>query len=395
MVDLVAGIPFSLSLLSGLFLAFSALFFRFKKALVSPALLGLLAFGGLVAIANFGLAGLRGVAYQLVGILLFYLASIQILRMYQYNYVSLMEDYVGIALAASVLAIVQNIGAILDVAFLWDMRWLIWGQSEPERVGYFVRSASFFTEPGYFVFLPASALMYATLSGSFSTKTIVALGLAVILTMSTLGLVGMAIAVLLSMRLTFKSFVMTIFFSAVVMFAVLQIPSVSIRFNDFLQVLPGGLTGEENLSVFIRVVDFNVMVNMLSDFWLTGVGLGAYKLASLNYHDIFYTSNIALRDLIDILGMAEFALSDGGTLVTKLAVEFGIPLTLLIGYIFVRSMRRIRSFDQALFGLLMAFFAIYSLRTGQYIRFELVFFITLMTVILNTKATMRATSLNP
>ena len=386
MVTLVAGIPISLSLLSGLFLAFSTLLFRFKKALISPALLGLLAYGGLVAIANCGLAGLRGVAYQLVGILLFYLASIQILRMYQYNYVSLMEDYVGIALAASVLAIVQNIGAILDVAFLWDMRWLIWGQSEPERVGYFVRAASFFTEPGYFVFLPASALMYATLSGSFSTKTIVVLGLAVMSTMSTLGLVGMGVAVLLSMRVTFKSFVKTIFFSAVFMFAVLQIPSVSIRTNDFLQVLPGGLTGEENLSVFIRVVDFNVMVNMLSDFWLTGVGLGAYKLFSLNYHDIFYASNIGLRDLIDSLGMAEFALSDGGTLVTKLAVEFGIPSALIIGYIFVRSMRRIRSFDQALFGLLIAFFAIYSLRTGQYIRFEFIFFITLMAMILNTKS---------
>jgi hypothetical protein len=176
------------------------------------------------------------------------------------------------------------------------------------------------------------------------------------------------------------------------MIAALQIPSISVRISGLVQAMFGGLSGEENLSVFIRVVDFEVMVNMLSDFWVTGAGLGTYKLYSPNYHDVFYASNIALRGLIDSLGSAEFALADGGTLASKLAVEFGIPCTLFVVYIFVRSMRRIRSFEQALYGLLLSFFAIYSLRTGQYIRFEFIFFITLMVYVLNTTVTMRATS---
>ena len=392
MVTIVGSIPISLSLLSGLFLASSTLLFSFKKALTSPVLLGVLAFGGLVGIANGGILGLSNVAYQIAGILLYYLASIQIIRMYKYDYERLMNDYVSIALFASMLAVVQNIGAILDIQFLWDMRWLIWGQSEPERVGYFVRAASFFTEPGYFVFLPASAMIYISQSASISIKKIVLLGSGVILSMSTLGLIGLAVAILLSMRLTVRSFVTIIFSSLILMIAVLQIPAVSIRVNDLFLAIFGGLSGEENLSVFIRVVDFEVMKNMLSDFWVTGTGLGTYKMWSSNYHDIFYDSNVALRGVIDNLGADEFSIADGGTLASKLAVEFGIPCTLFISYIFFRSMSLIRSFDQALFALLIAFFAIYSLRTGQYIRFEFIFFITLMVYVLNTIRATRATS---
>ena len=118
MVTIVGSIPISLSLLSGLFLAISTILFSFKKALTSPVLLGVLAFGGLVGIANGGILGLSNVAYQIAGILLYYLASIQIIRMYKYDYERLMNDYVSIALFASMLAIVQNIGAILDIQFL-------------------------------------------------------------------------------------------------------------------------------------------------------------------------------------------------------------------------------------------------------------------------------------
>ena len=379
--------PVSLTLTMVLALALWALFFNFNRKLISVGLLLIAFYGCLVSIIHLGVNGIYAAGYQMIGIGVFYLASITVIRYYNYNISLILKDYTHIAVIASILAIFQNVGAILEIPYIWDMRWLFVGASQPERVGPLVRASSFFTEPGYFVFLPASAFVYTVIKRNFSLWTSGVLLLGVLLSMSTIGILAILISVFFSLRLSVKSFANFILVGVILVAAVVLIPSVSIRvFGVFEALSSGTITGTENYSVFIRMVDFRITLDLLYDYWLTGVGIGAYKSYALTYFDIFYSTEQGLRPLIFSLGADEFALSDGGSLVTRILVELGIPGALTLFYFFISGMARIISIDRALFALLLCFYAAYSMRTGQLIRFELIFFLTLMTYYLKTNA---------
>jgi hypothetical protein len=377
-------VPVSVTLVTVMALALTAFFFTFHRKLISPGLLCIAFYGCFISIIHLGVNGVYAAGYQIIGIGTFYLASITIIRYYKYNTSLILRDYTYIAVIASMLAIFQNIGAILEISYIWDMRWVFVGASEPERVGSLVRATSFFTEPGYFVVLPASAFIYTVVSRNFSLWTSGILFLGVLLSMSTIGIVAIAISILFSFRLRVKSIANFIVIGGMIITAVLLIPSVFIRVSGlFGGLLSGIITGTENYSVFIRMVDFSITLDLLSDYWLTGVGIGAYKSYALAYFDTFYAMQPSLQPLLLALGPDEFGLSDGGSLATRLLVELGIPCTLILIYFFIRGMSRIIAIDRALFALLLCFFSAFALRSGQLIRFDLIFFLTLMIYYLN------------
>ncbi len=323
---------------------------------------------------------------QYIGVLVFWIVVFDIFRYQRYSPDSIFLLYLRCAKLAACIGIAQQIAFLLDIEILYDLRWVLLGVGNLDVSSSYLRVHSLFTEPSYFAAFLMPALYFSILRIIGSSKLLglawsVIFIMALLFTFSTIGYIGLILSILFALRLSFRS----VFTSAIVVFTLFSIasvnPVISSRVSSVTDIITGGLTGEENLSVFVNALNLNITRNMLSDYPAFGVGVGAYRVYSTSYLEGFVAGDHSLMARVKDQ-LEHFTLTDGGSMYLRLSTELGIAgcLIFVLFMLWGRS-EKVSLHHRDIAKAALLFIIVFSLRSGQLVRFDFIFFCALYSLI--------------
>ncbi len=319
---------------------------------------------------------------QCIGLLSVWLAVWFLFKYLLYSPEAIFKTYLRCAKFSSLVGITQQICFQIGFKPGYDLHWLVIGGAELDYAGPFLRVPSMFTEPSYFAaFLsPASYFAVLRISGgsrrlSFLTSLIIIT--AHIFTFSAIGYLGLLITILVAVSLSPRTIFVNVLLLLGVIFTLSVNPALFSRLGSLPRVLAIGVEGDENLSLLVNGINLEITKGLLNDRGFFGTGLGGYRFYSLEYLERFLTGNHVMIDRV--AGMRdEMTLTDGGTMFFRLPSELGICGMLFLIVMLFRNFRRSKTSE---FGELSTaswiYILVFSLRSGQLVRFELVFFCSL------------------
>ena len=318
-------------------------------------------------------------AVQYLGLLVAWLVVLNLFRYLRYSPEAIFNIYLHCATVAALVALMQQAAYLIGVEALYDLRWLLIGAADLDYAGPFLRTSSMFTEPSYFAaFLtPALYLSVLRLSGrsrQLRIRRSLLFISALICTFSTIGYIGLGLCILFALRLSLRNMLISTLLLASLGYIGSTSPAVASRLTAIPSALQFDLQGDENLSAFINGLNLAITVHMIEDRSISGHGLGAYRVYSGEYLEKFLSGNQVLTDRANLM-MEQLTLSDGGSMYLRLASELGLVGILLSVWLLYRNHRRPDSTDRGnLARASLLFLLVFSIRSGQLLRFELVFF---------------------
>jgi hypothetical protein len=317
---------------------------------------------------------LQNVFVSSIGLLLYSSCIFSLFKLHKNKLILLLDLYLKIAFYASIFAIFQEISHLIHLGF--DFKWLFYGYQNYTYSGPFLKVPSVFTEPGYFApfLIPAVYISIKKIIKenneltNFSATSII---IALILTFSTIGYAGFLICLLFIFRS--KILVGIIIGSITIALSLIYVPSINTRIKTLLNFSTSDSPEENNTSALIVLLNLNITSISFNSNPLLGTGIDSYESIS----EPIVKNKIdhpLLLYIIKIIPSENLNLKDGSNLFFRYIVEFG-----LIGYIliiiFVVKFLLPSGEQRNLQLMCLAFIFCYSLRTGQYLRFELWFFI--------------------
>lgn len=316
---------------------------------------------------------------QIIGITIFWLTVLMIFSYSEFSLTSTFSIYLYSAKIAAFVGIMQQCAYQIELPYFWDLRWVLIGAAEPTISGDFLRVSSFFTEPSYFAVFLMPALYFSILRLTNSSQLLSYFSsfifiIALINTFSAIGYIGLFLCLVTAIKFSVR----TIIVPAAVIIALISIglasSEISSRFSKNAILNSSELSAKENISVLNNLVNFNISGNMFNDHPIFGVGLGAYRTHSLDYLERLNFTELDSADLpSDIL--ENLTLADGGSMYLRLLPELGIMGLLLFFYpLFNAKRNKLVGNERYISNAALLFLLIYSIRSGQLIRFELIYF---------------------
>ena len=316
---------------------------------------------------------------QVIGVAIFWSTVLMILSYSAFSLTSTFLIYLQSAKIAAFVGIMQQCAYQIEFTYFWDLRWVLVGAAEPTISGDFLRVSSFFTEPSYFAVFLMPALYFSILRLTNSSQLLSYFSsfifiIALINTFSAIGYVGL----FLCLAITIKFSVRKIIVPAAVIIALISIglasSEISSRFSKDAILNSSEISGKENISVLSNLVNLNISRHMINDHPIFGVGLGAYRTHSLDYLEQLNFAELDSANLpSDIL--ENLTLADGGSMYLRLLPELGIIGLLLFFYPLLNEKRnKLVGNERYISNAALLFVAVYSIRSGQLIRFELLYF---------------------
>jgi O-antigen ligase len=303
----------------------------------------------------------------------------------RYSPETIFDLYLQCATAAAVLAVVQEAAFLAQIPPLYDLHWALPGAAELDYAGPFLR-VSFFTEPSYFAAFMTPALYMAVLrltghSRAMGTGRSLLLIAALVCTFSTIGYIGLALCILFALRLTLRNLLL----GAVLLAGLGAIgstnPALTSRLSAIPNALQSDLQGDENLSALINGLNLAITSQMLEDRPISGTGLGAYRVYSMDYLESFRAGNVVLIERVNAM-MEQLTLADGGSMYLRLSTELGLSGLLLMAWLVRRHLRPADSPARAeMARAALLYMVVFSIRSGQLVRFEFVFFCALFALL--------------
>lgn len=302
-------------------------------------------------------------------------------KFHDFNVKEIMHHYLRIALIASSLAIVQQFFYLVGFAPGYDMSWFFIGAAEITSSGPFMRVPSFFTEPGYLAVSLTPALFLAInnfITGSKlylnKTQSLIIL-IAFIFTFSALGYVGLLFSILFNLSLRKRSFLVGLVSLVLLIMSISKIDETKSRFVGMYSLLFEDLTGSENMSSLIMYNNFNITKDNFLKKPFIGSGFDSYQhVSQISLSTMFIEPG--LERFIGFMDPKDMNYRDASTMYFRIATEFGIFGYLMFFYFLYTNRVKSDFSDLTLLqGMCVVFFITYGLRTGQYIRFELWYFI--------------------
>lgn len=319
----------------------------------------------------------------IAGILAVSTVTYSYFKLYDYDFMKIFPHYITIALIISYLGLIQQLCFLMKFTPGYNLSWFFIGYSgEIATVGPFMRITSAFTEPAYFavaltpaMFLGVNCLL--TKGNTFLTnKQSIIVILAYLLSFSTLGYFGFLLAIIFNLKN-----IRTIIYSVPLFILLINIMSKSkaiySRINGILHFFAGNVTGEENFSFLVIYNNLNITLNNFINNPLIGSGLDSHQYVSQkSFPDIFMVKNI--KKFLIHAKPEDLNYRDASTMYLRIISELGV-FGLVSIFLFLYFNRVKNKFDNGwlLQKMCIVFFLTYSLRTGQYVRFELWYFIGL------------------
>jgi hypothetical protein len=323
---------------------------------------------------------------QYLGLVVAWLVVWNLFRHLRYSPEAIFKIYLRCATVAAAVAVMQQVAFLVNIEPLYDLRWLLPGAAELTFAGAFLRVPSMFTEPSYLAaFLtPALYLSVLRLTGQ-SRQLRVGRSLlfiaALLCTFSTIGYIGLALCIVFALRLTFRNFLLSALLLAGLGYIGTTSPELVSRLSAIPNALKLDLEGDENLSALINGLNLSITSQMLEDRPISGSGLGAYRVHSIDYLENFLSANEVLKERVSGM-MEQLTLADGGSMYLRLTAELGLAGLLLMGWLIHRHLRQADSSDRAeLARAALLYILVFSLRSGQLVRFEFVFFCALFVLL--------------
>ena len=379
------------------YVVYMALFvyFAIQRAIVlnkhiTFGLFVLLAFS-FVSVAN-GLADPTLVLRSFSGLILLQLVQFSYFAYYGYDYRRLFRHYVIIARVVAAVGLFQEASYIIGFEHGWDLSWLLIGQLNHDTLvslsggGPVMRISSFFSEPGYLAAALSPAGFLAVNCIAVGNKTYFTRAQAVVvlcalfLTFSSIGYFGIVLSVMfhLHWRHWRRALIPLAVLGAVGWWSVTSLDFFRSRGEGlWSSLVTNDVTGYENASALIYAANAEITRQNLMERPLIGSGYDSFMTTALGTLERMGLADGLLK-FISSQDVENLNFSDGSTLYFKMLTEFGLLGSVLILLFFY--LYRVRGPDperRVLQKMCIVFLLTYSLRTGQYIRFELWYFIAL------------------
>ena len=325
-------------------------------------------------------------AAQYVGLALVWLVVWNLFRHLRYSPEAIFNLYLQCATVAAAVAVMQQVAYVAGIEPLYDLHWLLPGAAELDYAGPFLRVPSVFTEPSYVAAFLTPALYLSVLRLTGHSRLLgqgrsVLFIAALLCTFSTIGYIGLALCTVFALRLSPRNLLL----GAVLLAGLFAIgssnPALTARLTAIPNALQSDLQGDENLSALINGLNLAIATQMLEDRPISGTGLGAYRVYSLDYLESFLAGNEVLIERVNAM-MEQLTLADGGSMYLRLSTELGLAGLLLMAWLVRRHLRPADSparADMARAALL--YMIVFSIRSGQLVRFEFVFFCALFALL--------------
>jgi hypothetical protein len=323
---------------------------------------------------------------QYIGVLVFWVVIWNIFRCQKYSAEKIFLLYLRCAKFAACIGIFQQICYLLDIETMYDLRWVLIGVGDIDVSGSFLRVYSLFTEPSYFAAFLMPALYFSILRIIGASKLVdlkwgLIFIIALFCTFSAIGYIGLILCIIFALRLSFRNILIGVLFVLALLGVASISPVISSRLLSISGVIEDGLRGDENLSVFVNALNLNITKNILSDYPVFGLGIGAYRVYSIPYLEIFVAGDDNLiarvKDQLEL-----FTLTDGGSMYLRLSTELGVAGFLLFIFLMLRGKReQVSRQHRDIAKAALLFIVVFSLRSGQLIRFDFIFFCALYSLV--------------
>lgn len=340
--------------------------------------------------ASTGINELPTVAKTFSGLFLLHIALFSYFAYYKHNYRLLVGHYLTIAKLVAAVGIIQELSFLVGFEPGWNLSRLYIGQLNYEELvsqtasSSVMRISSFFSEPGYLAagLSPAAYLAvnnFATgnkeyLKEAWSAVIIVAL----FFTLSTIGYIAIILSIAFNLRRKqlLRAIIPLIGITSVGWWAVTSVSFFQSRAEGLVSILiTQDATGYENASAILYAMNGEIARQNVLARPMIGSGFDSFKgtaMEALNSNSLPNAFQVyASAQPIEYLNFA-----DGMTMYFRSITEFGLIGTGLIIFLFYRHRcNPINHQARILQNMCIVFFLTYSFRTGQYIRFELWYFI--------------------
>ena len=309
---------------------------------------------------------ISGVLLNLFGILFFIFLFLNLLEFFSFD--SLLKSYILAAKFCVFFGVVQISSFLFSILFnfdflssIYDPRWFL-VSSPITYAGIFPKISSFFTEPAY---LSCFLLPYLIISlnnfNFYGVLNLFFVFLVFVFTFSTIGFFSLFIY-FISKFSSFKSFgsLSNYFFLGLVIFFVL------INDSMIMRILQLGQTNLDsvNLSSLNYILNFNLIISSINWQYIIGYGLDSYQIIIGQV----YESSEIFDSLSKIYEKSDLMLNGSPTLFFRFFVEFGI-----LGYFLLFRYFNFKFLNSPFFFGFLA----YCFRSGEYLRFDTLFFISM------------------
>jgi hypothetical protein len=324
------------------------------------------------------------------GVLAMQIALFSYFKYFNYDYKKILRHYIILALLISYVAIFQEVSCLVDFRPGYDLSWLAIAMQAPQEFvvmgGNFIRVNSLFTECGYFAAALSPAVFLAIhnlLTGSrnyikrFEAVIVI---IALIFTFSTIGYVAFIISLLFNLlnKITITTVIKFVVLTALILFAM----SYNIAFQSRMEGILGAfvrydLTGYENASSLIARVNYEIAKDNFIKYPVLGSGFDSFKIVS-QQSLISMSGADGIGNFLSIMEPQDMTYEDGSTMYFKVITEFGLlGVCAILWFLYANKVPAQKADLKILQYMCLVFFLTYSFRTGQYIRFELWYFIGL------------------
>jgi hypothetical protein len=304
-------------------------------------------------------------------------------KVHGFDLYKVFPHYIRIAMIASCLAIAQQLFYLIGFVPGYNLSWLFIGAQSYTTSGPLMRVYSCFTEPGYYAAAVAPAVFLAvkrlaTGYSAFLGKTqAVIIVLGIVCSFAGLGYLCLFLSVILSVRFRLRSVLVFIVLFAFLVLIFRHSPSIASRVDGVLSVAEGSITGYENTSVLIIRANYVITKYCFLEHPFVGSGLGSSQYVSRSLLSHVYLEE-GLERVLGYMDPKDMGFDDASTIYFKITRELGIFGWIAVLWFLLANRIKNKCAEGILLQrMCFVFFAVYSLRTGQYNRFELWYFIFL------------------
>ena len=307
-----------------------------------------------------------GVLLNFILILFFLLLFRNIINYFSFE--SLFKSYILAAKFCVFFGFIQIISFLISLQFqsdfflyIYDPRWLF-VSSPISYAGVFPKISSFFTEPSY---LSCFLLPYLIISinnakvNTYGYLTLFFVASVFVFTFSTIGFISLFLFFVSRFsNLRFFGSLSNYFFLGLIIFFVISNDSMFLRITQ----LGESNLDSINLSSMVYILNLNLIISSFNWQYLIGYGLDSYQILIGNLHE----SSMISDSILKLYTKSDLMLNGSPTLFFRFFVEFGI-----LGYLFIlKNFKLVFLKSPFFFGFLA-----YCLRSGEYLRFDTLFFL--------------------
>lgn len=287
----------------------------------------------------------------------------------------LIKAYLVFCKIICLFALIQGVGFLLKIPFLYDFKYL--GIGSPSNDYRFIRVASLATEPAWMIqyLIPAIYLSIGRILYKDKwSKSLISKRYALIVLF--VGFISQSSLFLIILPLFAMSFLLRkknnnfIIYSIVSLSIICIVFISSYKYSESFRIRIDAITklqfdsmSSENHSVFALLSNMQVTKEALKQNPIVGSGMDSYRNNYDRYIGKFYNRNNLYLELNS---------NDSGSFYLRILSEFGYLGFILTIFIFWYSSRH--SQDKNIYYFYLTCFLIFGLRNGQYINMQFLFF---------------------